>query len=383
VILNKSGTTDDTPWATANVTIPATGNYRFVFVAGSYDYTGGKALGASLYIDNIQVFNAVDDSIVSQVAKLITYETSDTTLTGAERAERTLTFTATDADRNAGNNTAIIYEDFPVAEVVNSPQPALAVNEVVEVDVAATVIKINRDGLQTFVRDKGASGSSSTQMDFDIGVSGGEDSQDSGAVPTVRNDKPQSQSQSSPSVAPRFNAASMPLFNSSNPNDGGVSVLNGIENLEIGSLGRISFAIPIDAFAKSDNSTMVSLKAFQSGDRPLPSWLKFDPVAGKFEGEVPEDFEGSIEVVVTATDQNGNEVTTSFVIEKDISTPAASNDEKTELTPPEVKGQILAAQKHAFSRSGFSQQLLLSRFSSRSLSQTEIHSAIREIKAAS
>ena len=98
---------------------------------------------------------------------------------------------------------------------------------------------------------------------------------------------------------------------------------------------------------------------------------------------MPEDFEGSIEVLVTATDQNGNEVTTSFVIEKDISTPAASNDEKTELTPPDVKGQILAAQKHAFSRSGFSQQLLLSRFSGKSLSQTEINSAIREINAAS
>ena len=381
VILNKSGTTDDTPWATANVTIPATGNYRFVFVAGSYDYTGGLMLGASLYIDNIQVFNAVDDAIVSQVAKLITYETTATTLTEAARAARTLTFTATDADGNAGNNTAIIYEDFPVAEVVNNPQQAPVVNKVVKVDVPAAVIKINRDGLQTFVRDKGASGSSGAQMGFDSAVLGGGDPEASDAVPTLRNDKPQSQS--SPSVAPRFNAAVIPQSSSSTSNDGGLSVLNGIKDPEISSLGIISFSIPIDAFAKSNNETMVALKASLPGNKTLPSWLKFDPVAGKFEGEVPEDFEGSIEVLVTATDQNGNEVTTSFVIEKDISTPAASNDEKTELTSPEVKGQILAAQKHAFSRSGFSQQLLLSRFSSKSLSQMEIHSAIREIKAAS
>ncbi len=382
-ILNETGTSaaGTTAWATANVTIPSTGNYRFVFISGTYDFTGLKGAGASLYIDNIQVFNAVDDAIVSQVAKLITYETTATTLTEAARAARTLTFTATDADGNAGNNTAIIYEDFPVAEVVNNPQQAPVFNKVVEVDVPAVVIKINRDGLQTFVRDKSATGSSGAQMGFDSAVSGGGDPEASDAVPTLRNDKPQSQS--SPSVAPRFNAAVIPQSSSSTSNDGGLSVLNGIKDPEISSLGIISFSIPIDAFAKSNNETMVTLKASLPGNKTLPSWLKFDPVAGKFEGEVPEDFEGSIEVLVTATDQNGNEVTTSFVIEKDISTPAASNDEKTELTPPDVKGQILAAQKHAFSRSGFSQQLLLSRFSSKSLSQTEIHSAIREIKAAS
>jgi hypothetical protein len=384
-ILNETGTSaaGTTAWATANVTIPSTGNYRFVFISGTYDFTGLKGAGASLYIDNIQVFNAVDDAIVSQVAKLITYKTTATTLTEVDRAARTLTFTATDADGNAGNNTAIIYEDFPVAEVVNNPQQVSVVNKVVKVDVPATVIKINRDGLQTFVRDKGASGSSGAQMGFDPGVLGGEVSQESDAVPTLRNDKPQSQSQSSPSVAPRFNAAVIPQSSSSNLNDGGLSVLNGIKDPEISSLGIISFSIPIDAFAKSNNETMVALKASLPGNQTLPYWLKFDPVAGKFEGEVPEDFEGSIEVLVTATDQNGNEVTTSFVIEKDISTPATSNDEKTELTPPDVKGQILAAQKHAFSRSGFSQQLLLSRFSSKSLSQTEINSAIREINAAS
>ena len=376
VILNQTGADDsgNTSWATANVTIPATGNYRFVFISGSYDYTGGKALGASLYIDNIQVFNAVDDAVVSQVAKLITYETTETTLTEADRSGRTLTFTASDADGNAANNTAVIFENFP-KEDAPPPQQLSVANTVAEVVLPSSIIKINRDGLQTFVRDKSAEVAISNQISSDLG---GMDAGSSEPTFVPQNNSPKSEPSSS--VRPSFNSTNMPLFNSSNPNDGGVSVLNGIENLDIGSLGRISFTIPIDAFAKSNNDTMVSLKASQSGDRALPSWLKFDAVAGKFEGEVPEDFEGSIEVLVTATDQNGNEVTTSFVIEKDISSPATNNEEQSKLSTPEFNKQIIAAQNQAFKLGNFSQQILVSRFSRDPLSDLEIQHAIQEIE---
>jgi hypothetical protein len=379
-ILNETGADDDgnTNWATANVTIPSTGNYRFVFISGTYDFTGGKALGASLYIDNIQVFNAVNDSVVSQVAKLITYETTDTTLTEADRAARTLTFTATDADGNSANNTAIIFEDFPV-EIVN-PQQVAVTNTVGEVNVPASEIKINRDGLQTFVRDKGAAGSPSSPLAFGSGVFGVTDVQTNEATPIVRNDN--LQSQSSPSIVPTFNTAVIPQANSSGLNDGGLSVLNGIKDPEISPLGIISFSIPIDAFAKSNNDTMVSLKASRSGGEALPSWLKFDAVEGKFQGEVPEDFEGSIEVLVTATDQNGNEVTTSFVIGKDTAAPTESS-EQTKLLPSNVREQILALQKQAFSRPGFSQQILMSRVSDESLSQKEMDRALQLIRLTS
>jgi hypothetical protein len=378
-ILNATGTSaaGTTAWATANVTIPITGNYRFVFVSGTYDFTGGKLAGASLYIDNIQVFNAVDDAIVSQVAKLITYETVDTTLTDAERTARTLTFTATDADGNAANNTAIIFEDFPKAELP-PPQRLSVANTVAEINLPSSVIKINRDGLQTFVRDKNVAVVTSNQMESSFS---GMDSEAIDPAPTQQNSS--SKSETSVPVTSNFNSTSMPLFNSPNPNDGGVSVLNGIENLEIESLGRISYTIPVDAFAKSNNDTMVSLKASQSGDRALPSWLKFDPVAGKFEGEVPEDFEGFIEVVVTATDQNGNEVTTSFVIKKDISNSAVNSEEQSQFSPTDINEQLAAVHKQAFTLGGFSQQILLSSFSKNLLSESELKFAIQEIKTIS
>jgi|GEM_PF-3924449 len=52
-VLNETGTTST--WQTVTFSIPEAGAYRFVFVSGSYDQTGGRALGASLYLDNIVV----------------------------------------------------------------------------------------------------------------------------------------------------------------------------------------------------------------------------------------------------------------------------------------------------------------------------------------
>src|SRR5690606_8211574 len=45
-------------WTTAAGQIPADGNYRFRFVTGSFDRTGGLAIGASLYIDNVRVLSS-------------------------------------------------------------------------------------------------------------------------------------------------------------------------------------------------------------------------------------------------------------------------------------------------------------------------------------
>lgn len=47
-----------TPWAQVSKTIntgagDVPGNYKFVFISGSYDATGGQALGASLYVTDI------------------------------------------------------------------------------------------------------------------------------------------------------------------------------------------------------------------------------------------------------------------------------------------------------------------------------------------
>ncbi len=56
-LLNRTGTSlnDSTSWTTATTSIGTGGNYKFVFVSGSYDYSGGRATGATLFIDDVQV----------------------------------------------------------------------------------------------------------------------------------------------------------------------------------------------------------------------------------------------------------------------------------------------------------------------------------------
>jgi flagellin-like hook-associated protein FlgL len=56
-LLNETGATTSarTSWATVSSSIEKEGNYRFVFVAGTWDASGGTAAGANLYIDNVVV----------------------------------------------------------------------------------------------------------------------------------------------------------------------------------------------------------------------------------------------------------------------------------------------------------------------------------------
>ena len=55
-LLNQTGSgTSDSGWQTVSVNIPTTGNYKFIFISGSFDETFGRGAGASLYIDNVSV----------------------------------------------------------------------------------------------------------------------------------------------------------------------------------------------------------------------------------------------------------------------------------------------------------------------------------------
>lgn len=45
-----------TPWAEVSVTVNTAGQYRFVFLSGTWDQTGGQYLGASLYVTRVSIF---------------------------------------------------------------------------------------------------------------------------------------------------------------------------------------------------------------------------------------------------------------------------------------------------------------------------------------
>lgn len=56
-LVNRSGTdaTGETPWTEVAVKVVNTGTYKFVFINGSWDFTGGTVTGASMYICGVRV----------------------------------------------------------------------------------------------------------------------------------------------------------------------------------------------------------------------------------------------------------------------------------------------------------------------------------------
>lgn len=106
----------NTNWTTKETTIPSTGDYRFVFVAGTHDATCGQAAGASLYIDNVRVFGTrATGTVVQDIARLLQYANSsdDPALT------RTVAVTAASNDAGTGTGQFDIditpVDDPPVA----------------------------------------------------------------------------------------------------------------------------------------------------------------------------------------------------------------------------------------------------------------------------
>jgi hypothetical protein len=49
-----ANSTSGTTWTTSTTPVPTTGAYKFVFVAGSWDSTGGTVIGGQMLIDNIR-----------------------------------------------------------------------------------------------------------------------------------------------------------------------------------------------------------------------------------------------------------------------------------------------------------------------------------------
>jgi flagellin-like hook-associated protein FlgL len=77
-ILNETGADANasTSWATVTRNITTSGTYKFVFVAGTWDATGGRWAGAQLYIDNIDVTQnskqPLSNDIVEQIRTALT-----------------------------------------------------------------------------------------------------------------------------------------------------------------------------------------------------------------------------------------------------------------------------------------------------------------------
>lgn len=99
-VLDATGGSN-TDWTTKATTISTAGTYRFVFVNGTYDASGGQAAGGTLYIDNVRVFGSkVNDSVVSTISSQIAYSNT------SDNPDATRTYTVTAVDSNGLSSSA-------------------------------------------------------------------------------------------------------------------------------------------------------------------------------------------------------------------------------------------------------------------------------------
>ena len=102
--LNETGTVELN--GNASVEIEASGEYRFAFVVGTFDKTGGLAAGASMKIDNIVAefpFER-DEEFIADLLKTVNYNNADTI------ADDSNTFSSTIRNNDSGLVTDEVIE---------------------------------------------------------------------------------------------------------------------------------------------------------------------------------------------------------------------------------------------------------------------------------
>ena len=77
----------------------------------------------------------------------------------------------------------------------------------------------------------------------------------------------------------------------------------------------ISIMLPASTFSHSDSKEQVTVEIRLADGRPLPSWLKFDPVKGTLSGQAPAGLNQRISIEVIARDSKGNRVSSHMDID--------------------------------------------------------------------
>ncbi|HEY4251513.1 MAG TPA: Ig-like domain-containing protein [Roseomonas sp.] len=178
-VLDQTGANDsgETNWATSSVVVPSEGDWFFVFVAGTYDFTGGQAVGGSLYIDNFTVVKSkVTDQVLEAIAKQIQYEHEG----DAAVEDRSLTVEVKDGAGHPGTGSAdlqVVNIDDPftgavaVAGTAAQGQVLAASNTIADPDgLGAITYHWQREttpGVWTDIN--GATGANYTLTETDVG----------------------------------------------------------------------------------------------------------------------------------------------------------------------------------------------------------------------
>ena len=97
-----------------------------------------------------------------------------------------------------------------------------------------------------------------------------------------------------------------------NVNDNAPSVANAIADQSLPEDTAWNFQVPANTFSDADGGALTYSARLANGD-PLPDWLSFDPATRTFSGTPPQDWNGTLNLSVIASD-GSNSTTDSFVL---------------------------------------------------------------------
>ena len=77
----------------------------------------------------------------------------------------------------------------------------------------------------------------------------------------------------------------------------------------------LSITLPASTFTHTDSTEQITVEVRLANGKPLPSWLKFDPVTGTLSGQAPAGLSQRLSIEVVARDSKGNRVSSHLQID--------------------------------------------------------------------
>ena len=102
-------------------------------------------------------------------------------------------------------------------------------------------------------------------------------------------------------------------------NDGGLRNPILPPDAKVDADGNASYTLPPSTFVGGKGD--VTLTAVMKDGKPLPAWIKFNPVKGKFEISMPKDVKEPVEIQVIGTDAKGDQAKTKLNIKPPVKVP--------------------------------------------------------------
>ncbi|NEQ36814.1 MAG: hypothetical protein F6K40_11215 [Okeania sp. SIO3I5] len=316
-LFSKRG--DKVPFNSVSATIPKDGQYQFEFVCGTYDKTGGLAVGASLFIDNVRLVSAtsISDDVIQNITDQVTYNNISN---NPNTDTRYLNITR----KTANNKTNSTTVDLLLTAVNDDPtiitNDGATVNEGESVTITDANLKAtdpdddDADLIYTLsakpshgsIQVSGQNTTQFTQADLNAGLvtyihDGSETIADSLSFELADSGKD--------GVTPIVGTFNLNVI----PQNDIPVVVNAIDDPMTYSRRPWNFPIPSNNFEDADGDNLELTASLANGE-PLPAWLSFDSDTGIFSGTPSNADVGTLKLTVTANDIQGGKVSTGFVL---------------------------------------------------------------------